>query len=232
MRHIYHEQSAYTLRNSRETLKIYNAGICGSACNYKLRFALLCNALHLVIINISVIVYAVGHEVVVLSGKVYGAAVGKMSAVSKIHAHNGVAVLQKRVICCNICLRAGMGLNIGVLCAEQTAGALNGDVLHHINALTAAVVAVCGITLGVFVGKRGAHSQHNGLGNKILAGDKLKSALFACVLGGNGVPYLGVVVFQKFNDGVYHDKVLSIITNDIIIQHISAQINDYFFDCL
>ena len=44
-------------------------------------------------------------------------------------------------------LRARMRLHIGVLGAEQLARAVAGNVLHHVHALAAAVVALAGIAL-------------------------------------------------------------------------------------
>jgi hypothetical protein len=65
-----------------------------------------------------------------------------------------------------------MGLDVGILCPEQLAGALDGNILHLVHIDAAAVVALAGQTLGVLIGQHAAHGCHHGGRNDILAGDQ------------------------------------------------------------
>ena len=51
------------------------------------------DALQLVVVDISLVVDAVGHDVEIQSGEVHRASVGQMSAVIQVHAHHRVAGL-------------------------------------------------------------------------------------------------------------------------------------------
>ena len=94
-------------------------------------------------------------------------------AAGEVHAHYQVARLAQRQIDGDVGLAAGVGLHVGVLGAEELLGALAGDVLHYVHILAAAVEALAGIALGVFVGQMAAHGLHYSGGGEILAGDKL-----------------------------------------------------------
>ena len=87
-----------------------------------------------------------------------------MAALGQVHAQHGVAQLQQGKVGGEIGLGAGMGLHVGVFCPEEPAGALDGDGFNLVDELTAAVVALAGQTLGVFVGQHAAHGSHDGGG--------------------------------------------------------------------
>ena len=66
-----------------------------------------------------------------------------------------------------------MGLNICKLAAEYLLKTFDCQIFNNINALAAAVIAVGGIALGVFVGKHAAHcGKHRGADN-VFRRDKL-----------------------------------------------------------
>ncbi len=67
MSHIYHEVSSYCISNLTELLEINLSCICRSTCNNHLRLALLSDCKNLIIIDKSVISYAVRHTVEILS---------------------------------------------------------------------------------------------------------------------------------------------------------------------
>ena len=104
---------------------------------------------------------------------------------------------------------AGMGLDVGVLCTEQLAGALDGDVLHLIHIGTAAVVALAGQALGVLVGEDAAHSGHDGGRDDVLAGDELDIFPLAGQLTIHGRSQLRVGLFHEA-DGIHHIVVHTI----------------------
>lgn len=73
--HVYHEQSSVFVRYLSYALKVYHSRISGRACYDELRVVLLRQSFKLVVIENSVVVYAVGNKVVVLSGHIDGASV-------------------------------------------------------------------------------------------------------------------------------------------------------------
>ena len=76
-----------------------------------------------------------------------------MSAVVKAHTHNRITRLTDRELHCHICLRAGMRLNVGIFTAEQLFSALPCQLLDFVYDLAAAIIALAGIALSVFVGQ-------------------------------------------------------------------------------
>ena len=103
-------------------------------------------------------------------------------------------------------LGAGVGLHIGIIGAEELLGPLNGDVLHHVHALTAAVVALAGIALCVLVGEDGAGGGQDSGADDVLRVDQLDVLLLAVVLGADGLSHLGIGGGDKVHDFVDHGK--------------------------
>lgn len=145
---------------------------------------------HLVIVDIALIVDAVGHDMVVLSGKVHGGAVGQMPAVGQIHAQHGVPVLAQGLIDGVVGIGAAMGLHVGMVGPEQPAGPVAGQVFHHVHALAAAVVPLAGVALGILVGEHRARCGQHRLADKVLRRDQLDIAPLAVILGPDGRAHL------------------------------------------
>ena len=93
--------------------------------------------------------------------------VRQVPAVREIHAEHGVAQLQRRHVDGNVGLRARMRLHVGVLGAEQGLRAVDRQLLGAVHEFAAAVVALAGIALGVFVGEHRAHRFEHRFGNEI-----------------------------------------------------------------
>ena len=146
---------------------------------------------------------------VVLAGHIHRRAVGQMTALRQVHAHDGIAQIEQGEVDGQIGLCAGVGLDVGVLCAEQLAGALDGDVLHLIHIGTPAVVALAGQALGVLVGEDAAHSGHDGGRDDVLAGDELDIFPLAGQLTVHGRSQLRVGLFHEAN-GIHHIVVHTI----------------------
>ena len=127
-------------------------------------------------------IYAVGDKVVILAGHVHGASMGQVAAVGKVHAEHGVAIVEQRKINGKVRLCAGMRLHIGMLRAEQFAGAFPGEVFNGIHALAAAVIPFAGVTLGVFVREMAAHRCHDCLRNEVFGCDQLQMVTLALEL--------------------------------------------------
>ena len=106
-------------------------------------------------------------------------AVRQVAAVREIHAQHRVARLQRGHVNGNVGLRARMRLHVGVLGAEQRFRAVDGQLLGAVGEFAAAVVALAGIALGVFVGEHRAHRFEHGFGNEIFRGDQLEAGALA-----------------------------------------------------
>ena len=68
-----------------------------------------------------------------------------MAAEGQAHAHDRVARLAQREIDRLVCGRAGVGLDIGVLGAEESLGSLDGQGLDLVDIVLAFVVAFPGV---------------------------------------------------------------------------------------
>jgi hypothetical protein len=79
-------------------------------------------------------------------------------------------------------LSAGVGLDVGVLGAEQVLGAVDRQLLGDVDPLTAAVVALARVALGVLVGQHRARGIEHGLRHEVLGGDHLQRPLLATEL--------------------------------------------------
>ncbi|CDC63330.1 uncharacterized protein BN660_01889 [Clostridium sp. CAG:448] len=131
----------------------------------------------------------------------------------KVHGEYGVPRLQKGKENGKVGVGAAVGLYVGVLCAEQTAGTGACELFHFVDIGTAAVIAFARITLGVFVGEQAPRSEQNRLGNHIFGGNQLNILLFALLLTCNGGIDLGVVLIQLF---VKHSYILRFSVYSVI----------------
>ena len=137
------------------------------------------------------------------AGHVYRRAVGQMAAVGQVHAQHRVAGLDKRKINRHVGLRARVRLYVGVLRAEELFRPLNGQVFHLVHALAAAIVALAGITLGVFIGENRSHGRHDSRRDQILRGDQFNISSLAGQLFLHGTAQFRVIFGHKAN-GVQH----------------------------
>ena len=91
--HVHHQIGAHLVRHLAEALKVDGAAVRAGAGDNEFRLRRHRDALQLVVIDISLVVDAVGHDVEIQSGEVHGTSVGQMSAVVQVHAHHCVARL-------------------------------------------------------------------------------------------------------------------------------------------
>ena len=75
-----------------------------------------------------------------------------------------------------------MGLHIGVFGAEELLHAVYGKLLHLVNNLTAAVIAVSGITFGIFVGETRAHGAHHFFADEVFGSNQFYAFFLALIL--------------------------------------------------
>jgi hypothetical protein len=77
---------------------------------------------------------------------------------------------------------AGMGLDVGVVGAEQRLGATDRERLGDVDELTTAVIAPAGIALGIFVRQDRPRGLEHGLTHEILRRDQLEALVLAVQL--------------------------------------------------
>jgi hypothetical protein len=138
--------------------------------------------------------HAVGHDLEEEAREVQGMPVAQVTAMRKIHPHDGVARLQAGHEHRHVGLGARVRLDVCVIAAEELLRPVAGEVLGHIGELAAAVVALPGIPLGVLVGENGAHRLEHRLRNKVLRGDhlELRALPTHLVLNGLGDIWIGL----------------------------------------
>src|SRR5690606_18209200 len=119
--------------------------------------------------------------------------VGRGAAMGERRPQDGVARLQGGEVNRLVGLRAAVRLHVGVVGAEQLPGAVDGQLLGHVDVLAAAVVALVRIALGVLVGQHAALGLQHARAGVVLAGDQLDMVLLAAGLVGDGLGQFGVV---------------------------------------
>ena len=118
----------------------------------------------------------------------------------QIHAQHRIAGVEHGKIDGGIGLRAAVGLHVGVLGSKEQLGAVTGQVLRHVHVLAAAVIALGGIALRVFVGQGRAHGLHHGGRNKVFRCDQLDVLALTLHLVRDGL--------EKFGVGLHHMPVV------------------------
>ena len=203
MGHIHHQECTVTVGDLSDLLKVDGTGVSGCTGHDQLGAHLLDLLFQLGVVDHAIGIDAVGNKVVVLAGHVHGGAMGQMTALGQIHAHDGIAQIQQGEVDGQIGLCTGMGLDVGVLGTEQLAGALDGDVLHLIHIDAAAVVTLAGQALGVLVGEHTAHGSHDGGRDDVLAGNELDVLALTGQLPVHGSPQFRVYGIDQA-DGIHH----------------------------
>ena len=147
--------------------------------------------LDLCVINLAgFFIQAVLRRIVNLAGEINLGSVREVPAVREAHPKDVIARVEQRHVHRGVGLRTRVRLHVGVGRAEQLLDALDGEALGHVHVFTAAVIALAGITLGIFIGQlRTLGLQHAGAG-VVLGGDQLNVVFLAAVLVMDGDPQL------------------------------------------
>ena len=176
MGHVDPEDGAHFVGDLPHPLVVPLAGVGGGAADDHLGLALEGLALHLVIVHAAGFrVQAVGHGLVQDAGGVHGGAVGEVAAHGEVQAHEDVAGTQAGHRDGHVRLGAGVRLDVGVFRVVELAEAVDGDLFDLVHHFAAAVVALAGIALGVFVRADGAHRGHHLVGDIVLGGDEFEA---------------------------------------------------------
>ena len=113
-------------------------------------------------------------------------AVGEVAAGGEIEAHDAVVGVEDGGVGGEIGRGAAVGLDIdapfGRVEAVGDQGAGLGEVFDLVDEFVAAVVAVAGHALGVFVGEGAAQGFDDGEGGEVFGGDELDAAALAALL--------------------------------------------------
>ena len=192
--HVHPQVCADFVSNRTERSEVQLTGVRGPAGNNQLGALGKSQFTHLLHVNAAGLVHAVRHNVVQLAGDVQLHAVGQVATVRQRQTHDGVAGVQQCVHDGVVRLRTGVGLNVGVLGAEEFLHAGNSEGLNDVNEFAAAVVAAAGVTLSVLVGQYRALAFEDGTGDEVLGCNHLEGVLLALALQLNGFCNLGVEV--------------------------------------
>src|SRR5689334_3112735 len=109
--------------------------------------------------------------------EIHGRAMREMTAVRQREAEQRVAGLGDRQIRGHVRLGARVRLHVGMLGLEERLRAIDGELLHFVDHLAPAVVALAGQAFGVFVRERRAHRFEHRDGHEVLARDQLEPVL-------------------------------------------------------
>ena len=211
MCHIHHQIRAHLVRNFTEFCKINGAGVCAGARQNQLRFVLFGKAKHLVIINApGGSVHPVRHDVEVFARNIDGGTVRKVPAVRQTHGKHGVPGLKQGKKHGKIGIGAAVGLHVGVLRPEELFGTLPCQLLHLVHIHTAAVIALAGVPLRVFVGQHTACRQQHRLGNDVFGGNQFDILPLTAQLPLTGGKHFRIIIFQFFPKHIISSFVSSI----------------------
>ena len=198
--HVHHQHCTNLMGNVRKNLKIDGSGIGGRTGNHKLGLAFLCHVPDLVIVDqAGIMVDIIGNHIVILAGHIGRAAMGQVSAVGQTHAHHGITGLQQSQLNRHIGLSARMGLDIGKFRAKQRFCPVNAKLLDLIHHMTAAIVALAGQALGIFVGENGTHGSDDRRRREVLRRNQLQAVALPVELPVHHGSQLRIIVGNKSN---------------------------------
>ena len=152
--HIDQQDGTYCVGDLAHALVVPLTAVGRTTTDDQLRLVLQGQLLHLVVVHAARLAAEVIADVVVENTRrVYSATVREVAALIEVQAHEGVARLQdgEQYSLVGLCTR--VGLHVDKLSAEELLHAVDGEVLHLVHHLATAIVALAGITLGIFVGE-------------------------------------------------------------------------------
>ncbi|MNM67033.1 hypothetical protein D3C81_785500 [compost metagenome] len=121
-------------------------------------------------------------------------AVGQVTTVGQAHAQDGVTGRQQGQVNSSVSLRASVRLDVGVVGAKQFLGAVDGQLLDHVDVFAAAVVALAWVTFGVFVGQNRALGFHDSRAGVVFRRNQLDVLFLALSFLLHGGKEIGVVL--------------------------------------
>ncbi len=174
VRHVGHQFRAHLVGDGPEGGKVEQTRIGARAHDDQLRPMLQCLRPDLVQVDSpSRPVDAVVMERVCAPREVGGETVSQMTAVGQAHRQDRVTRFESRTVDGLVRRGARMRLDVGMLGTVQGLGPCDRQRLDVVNHLTAAVVALARVALGVLVGENAPHRLEHGGGREVLRSDEL-----------------------------------------------------------
>ena len=199
--HVNHEDGIDAFGDGGDALKVDDARIRRCTRNDHARMMLGGEFFEGIVVDaLGLTVDSVGDDFVVAAGDVDGAAVREVSAVREIHAEDGVARLQEREEYRHIRLCARVGLNVRPRRTEKFLRTVNGKLLRNIDILTAAVVTLSWIALGVLVCENTPLRLHDGTADDVLRSNELEFRPLAVQLVIDRLCNLRVCLVQRIHN--------------------------------
>ena len=178
--HVDHEVCADFFGDLADPLVIDETGISAGAGNDEFRLIFFRFGLQSIVVDLlSLGVHCVEVEVVDLADPVGRRTVGQVAALIQSHGEDFVTGLQDRSEYAVVGGRTGVGLNIGMFCAEEFAGSLAGKTLDLVGDFGAGLEPLSGVPFEGLVGEDAAGEFHNGQGSRGLGSDHFNAVLLA-----------------------------------------------------
>ena len=183
VRHVHQELGADLVGDGAEGGEVDDAGV-GAAAGDDERGPLAQRLVaHLVVVDApGGGIDAVVHRLPDAPAVVHGGAVREVPAMRQRHAHELLARRQQHHERREVGLRARVRLHVGVRRAEELLQPVDGELLHLVHHLAAAVVPLARVALGVLVGERRAHRVDDRAAREVLARDELEAVLLPAQL--------------------------------------------------
>ena len=172
--HVAQQEGTDVVRDLAELRRVDRAWIGGSAADDQAGARLTGLSQHLLVVDrVRLAADAVVGDRVEPPREVHLEAMRQMTSVRELEREDRVARLQRRHVHGHVGLGARVRLHVCVLGAEELLRAVDGQLLDLVHDLTATVVPLPRITLGVLVRRRGADRLHDRGPREVLRGDQL-----------------------------------------------------------
>ena len=130
-------------------------------------------ALHFIVVDcLRVPVHAVRDELVQVAGEVDRSAVGQVAPLVQLHPHYRIPGFQQSEVHRHVGLGSAVGLDVGVLRAEEFLGPLDCQGFHNVHVFAATVVAAARVAFGVLVVHHPGLGLENSLAGVIFGSDE------------------------------------------------------------
>ena len=150
-----------------------------------------------------VLAHAVLHRLEIAAGDRHVPAVGQVAAHGQGQAHDLIARFQEGEVDRQVGRRSRIRLHVGVVGAEERAGAFLGQRLQRVHELLAFVVTLAGVTFTVLVREDGTSGLQDRARDVVLRRDQPDLVSLATLLGAHQFQDLGVGHGQGFIDGLH-----------------------------
>ncbi len=178
--HIHHEDGAHLVSDGAHALPIPFAGVGRCTADDQLGFVFQRLALHIVVVDQTRFrIQLISDCMIEDTGDVDRGAVGEVTAVCEVEAHESVARFEACLENGHVGLCAGVRLYVGELCVKDLFDAVDSQLFDLVYHLAAAVVACAGITFRIFVGTDAAEGFEHLLTDKVLRCNEFEATFLA-----------------------------------------------------